>query len=47
MLTTSYPLLVKDTGEGANHAEEARERIVALYTAWGKPEQAKAYRKQM
>jgi eukaryotic-like serine/threonine-protein kinase len=44
LLTGSYPRLVKDQGEGAKHAGEARNRIVTLYTAWGKPEKAAAYR---
>ncbi len=46
LLLESYPLLQKDKGEGAKHAGEARQRIVDLYTAWGKPERLAAYRTQ-
>ncbi len=46
LLLESYPLLQKDKGNGAKYAEEARQRIVDLYTAWGKPERLAAYRTQ-
>jgi serine/threonine-protein kinase len=44
LLIQSYPILLKDPGDGAKHAEEARQRIVDLYTAWGKPEKAAEFR---
>jgi tetratricopeptide (TPR) repeat protein len=44
LLLKSYPLLKADPGDGAKHATEARQRIVDLYTAWGKPEKAAEYR---
>jgi serine/threonine protein kinase/Flp pilus assembly protein TadD len=44
LLIQSYPILLKDSGDGAKHAAEARQRIVDLYTAWGKPERAAEYR---
>ncbi|HET9209750.1 MAG TPA: serine/threonine-protein kinase [Thermoanaerobaculia bacterium] len=44
LLLESYPILQKDKGDGAKHAAEARQRIVDLYTAWGKPERLAAYR---
>jgi eukaryotic-like serine/threonine-protein kinase len=44
LLTGSYPLLAKDSGDGAKQAPEALKRIVDLYAAWGKPERAAAYR---
>jgi serine/threonine protein kinase/Flp pilus assembly protein TadD len=47
LLVKSYPALQRDKGEGAKHAEEARQRIVDLYTAWGKPERLAAYRTRL
>jgi serine/threonine-protein kinase len=44
LLLGSYPILLKDKGDGAKHAPEARQRIIDLYTAWGKPERLAAYR---
>jgi serine/threonine protein kinase/tetratricopeptide (TPR) repeat protein len=44
LLLKSYPILKADSGDGAKHAEEARQRIVDLYTAWGKPEKAAEFR---
>ncbi len=44
LLCQSYSTLQKDQGDGAKHAAEARQRIVDLYTAWGKPEKAAEYR---
>jgi serine/threonine-protein kinase len=38
LLRTSYEVLKKEKGDGAKHAAEARQRISALYKAWGKPE---------
>jgi serine/threonine protein kinase/Tfp pilus assembly protein PilF len=43
LLVESYPLLKEDKGEGAKHAEEARQRLVDLYKAWGKPERMADY----
>jgi tetratricopeptide (TPR) repeat protein len=44
LLLKSYPLLKADSGEGAKRADEARQRIVDLYTSWGKPEKAAEFR---
>jgi serine/threonine protein kinase/Tfp pilus assembly protein PilF len=38
LLLESYPILLKDKGDGAKHAAEAEQRIHDLYKAWGKPE---------
>jgi tetratricopeptide (TPR) repeat protein len=46
LLLNSYPVLQRDKGDGAKHAAEARQRIIDLYTAWGKPERLAAYRTQ-
>ncbi len=43
LLVQSYPVLKEDTGDGAKYAPAARQRIVDLYTAWGKPERAAEY----
>lgn len=43
LLVRSYTILQKDDGVGAKQASEARQRIIDLYTAWGRPEQAAAY----
>jgi len=47
LLLESYPILLKDKGDGAKHAAEARQRIIDLYTVWGKPERLAAYRTQL
>ena len=47
LLLESYSALLKDKGDGAKHAAEARQRIVDLYMAWGKPERLAAYRTQL
>lgn len=44
LLIQSYAVLAKDSGEGAKQVPVALKRIIDLYTAWGKPEQAAAYR---
>jgi eukaryotic-like serine/threonine-protein kinase len=43
LLVKSYPVLRKDKGDGAKRAEEARQRILDLYKAWGKPERMADY----
>ncbi|HEY0554045.1 MAG TPA: serine/threonine-protein kinase [Thermoanaerobaculia bacterium] len=40
LLLASYPVLKNDKGDGAKHAAEARQRILELYKAWGKPEKS-------
>jgi serine/threonine protein kinase/tetratricopeptide (TPR) repeat protein len=40
LLLESYSALQKDKGDGAKHAEAARQRIVDLYKAWQRPEKA-------
>ncbi len=47
LLLASYPALENDEGDGAKHAAEARQRIVELYTKWGKPERVAAYRAKL
>jgi serine/threonine-protein kinase len=42
LLLGSYPILKRDPGDGARYAPAARQRIVALYTAWGRPDRAAA-----
>ncbi|MEO6195879.1 MAG: tetratricopeptide repeat protein, partial [Thermoanaerobaculia bacterium] len=42
LLLASYPVLENDKGDGAKHAAEARQRIVELYTKWGRPERVAA-----
>jgi serine/threonine-protein kinase len=44
LLLGSYPILKADRGDGARYAPAALQRIVGLYTAWGRPERAAAYR---
>jgi len=43
LLVRSYQLLKEDDGDGAKQAPMARQRILDLYNAWGKPERAAAY----
>jgi Flp pilus assembly protein TadD len=43
LLLSSYPRLKADS-EGARYAPAALQRIVDLYTAWGRPERAAAFR---
>jgi tetratricopeptide (TPR) repeat protein len=40
LLLGSYPILARDPGDGAHYAPAARQRIVDLYTAWGRPGRA-------
>jgi serine/threonine protein kinase/tetratricopeptide (TPR) repeat protein len=47
LLLASYPALESDKGDGAKHAEEARQRIVELYTKWGRPERVAEYRAKL
>jgi eukaryotic-like serine/threonine-protein kinase len=47
LLLQSYLTLQRDKGDGAKHATEARQRIVNLYTAWGKPERLAAYQARL
>jgi eukaryotic-like serine/threonine-protein kinase len=44
LLLGSYPILKADPGEGGRAAPAALRRIVDLYTAWGRPERASAWR---
>ncbi len=44
LLVNSYARLKDDEGDGAKQADAARQRIVDLYMAWGRPEKAAAYR---
>jgi serine/threonine-protein kinase len=44
LLTESYPMLKRDSGDGAKQAPAALRRIVDLYTVWGKPDRAAEYR---
>ncbi|HTG34951.1 MAG TPA: serine/threonine-protein kinase [Thermoanaerobaculia bacterium] len=47
LLLASYPALENDKGDGAKHVAEARQRIVELYTKWGRPEGVAAYRAKL
>jgi eukaryotic-like serine/threonine-protein kinase len=47
LLLASYPALANDKGDGAKHAPEARQRIVELYTKWGRPERLAAYQTKL
>lgn len=47
LLLESYPVLKNDKGDGAKHAAEARQRIVELYTKWGRPERLVAYQPKL
>jgi eukaryotic-like serine/threonine-protein kinase len=47
LLIRSYLVLARESGDGAKQAPIARQRIFDLYTAWGKPEQAAAYRSKL
>ncbi len=44
LLLGSYSILKEDPGEGGRAAPAALRRIVDLYTAWGRPERAAAWR---
>ena len=44
LLLRSYQILRDDPGNGRRYVPVALQRIVDLYTAWGKPEQAEKYR---
>ncbi|PYQ59153.1 MAG: hypothetical protein DMF53_19250, partial [Acidobacteria bacterium] len=44
LLLDTYLVLKADRGEGAHYAPAARQRIVDLYMAWGRPDRAAAYR---
>jgi serine/threonine-protein kinase len=46
LLLGTYRSLKADRGEGARYAPAARQRIVDLYTAWGRPDRAAAYRSE-
>ena len=47
LLLASYPALENDKGDGAKHAAEARQRIVELYTKWGRPERLAAFQTKL
>lgn len=47
LLTGSYLALSKEEGDGAQKVPEALQRLIDLYTAWGKPEKAAAYRARL
>jgi len=44
LLLGSYPILKANAGAGARYAPAALQRIVDLYTAWGRPDRAAAWR---
>jgi serine/threonine protein kinase/Tfp pilus assembly protein PilF len=44
LLLGSYPVLEKDSGDGKKYAKAALNRIIGLYSAWGKPDRVAAYR---
>jgi serine/threonine-protein kinase len=43
ILVESYRRLSKEEGDGAKQVPEARQRLVDLYMAWGKPDRAVPY----
>ncbi len=43
LLLTARQVLAAQLGEGHSDTREARAQLVALYTAWGKPQQAAAF----
>ncbi|HTE43072.1 MAG TPA: tetratricopeptide repeat protein, partial [Steroidobacteraceae bacterium] len=47
MLVASEQKLVAARGEGAPIIADARQRLVDLYTAWGKPEAAERWRRRL
>jgi len=47
LLLESYTALQNDKGDGAKHAAEARQRIVELYTKWGRPERLAAFQTKL
>jgi serine/threonine protein kinase/Tfp pilus assembly protein PilF len=46
LLLGAYRGLLADRGEGAHYAPAARQRIVNLYTSWGRPDRAAVYRSE-
>jgi tetratricopeptide (TPR) repeat protein len=46
LLLGAYRSLKEDRGEGAHYAPAALQRVVELYTAWGRPGRAAAYRSE-
>ena len=44
LLVSSYAQLLRMEGPAATFTQEARQRLVDLYEAWGKPEKAAPYR---
>src|SRR5262249_46299945 len=46
LLLAGYESLAKGTGAPARRVAEALDRVIELYEKWGKPEQAKAWRKK-
>jgi eukaryotic-like serine/threonine-protein kinase len=47
LLLGSYPLLKAKTGDRSPETRKALQRIVRLYEAWGKPDQAASYRTEL
>jgi hypothetical protein len=45
LLLRSYDVLSKTLGDQHKDTLEAATRLAALYTAWGKPDRAAAYRR--
>ncbi|MEM6783223.1 MAG: tetratricopeptide repeat protein, partial [Bacteroidota bacterium] len=43
-LTTSYARLNKTLGDETPYTERARQKLIEVYEAWGRPEQAAALR---
>jgi eukaryotic-like serine/threonine-protein kinase len=44
LLVKGYEGVVKVQGDATSYARDARARLVALYEAWGRPDQAERYR---
>ncbi len=45
LVDSYYSVLKRDPGDGARYAPAARQRIIELYTAWGRLDRAAVYRR--
>lgn len=44
LLLASYPIVRDETGEASSYTQEIVARLVSLYEAWGRSDQASRYR---
>ncbi|UCC32085.1 MAG: hypothetical protein JSU86_07350, partial [Phycisphaerales bacterium] len=47
LLLESYPTLSRNLGESQELTQQAIQRVLDLYDAWGKPEQASRWRARL